>query len=354
MTAVSILKLFDAHIHFRQGRVLKELVPFTARCCNYATVMPNTDPPIQTPEDLQNYQIDVCEAQRGYPNFKPLYMAYLTPETTKKDVQAMAAAGVVGYKIYPKNKGKNGTTGSKHGIPREIFLKRPPAFQAALDEIPNQKLITSCHAEWPDTYFTHSEVEFLESDFMYDLISENHKIVIEHVCTEEGIDLIRYFSHKRGVRIAGSITLHHLHMTTDDVLGQNDNFCRPPAQSPSDLKALQKAALENDGEFFMGSDSAWHPSLSKYKAQACAGCFTSPALVERLVAFFDDHDKFPSPAFDKFVRGSACAYYGVPEPTETITLVKEEWSLDDLPLRGAIGHSEPWWGHEKVAWKLKE
>jgi len=46
MNQITILKPDDWHLHFRDGDMLNETVPATARCFSRAIVMPNLVPPV--------------------------------------------------------------------------------------------------------------------------------------------------------------------------------------------------------------------------------------------------------------------------------------------------------------------
>jgi len=62
MTTLVIPKPFDMHVHFRQGDMLKQVVRHTADQFSYALVMPNTHPPICTPDDVSRYQREIGSA----------------------------------------------------------------------------------------------------------------------------------------------------------------------------------------------------------------------------------------------------------------------------------------------------
>ncbi len=50
---LTIPRIFDAHVHFRTGSMLRRVLPHTVRVTAYATVMPNTHPrAILTADDV--------------------------------------------------------------------------------------------------------------------------------------------------------------------------------------------------------------------------------------------------------------------------------------------------------------
>ena len=56
MKFIEIIKPDDWHVHFREGELLKGLVPETSKVFNRAIVMPNLNIPIQTENDAIIYK----------------------------------------------------------------------------------------------------------------------------------------------------------------------------------------------------------------------------------------------------------------------------------------------------------
>jgi dihydroorotase len=74
---------------------------------------------------------------------------------------------------------------------------------------------------------------------------------------------------------------HHLYLVVDDWAGDPFCFCKPVAKTPEDRIALLKAVVSGNPKFFLGTDSAPHPMLSKTcgadrRAKVAAGVFTQP------------------------------------------------------------------------------
>ena len=71
----------DWHVHFRDGKILETVVPFTARQFARAIVMPNLAPPIIDVEAADAYRKRiraVLPPVAGGPAFNPLMTCYLT------------------------------------------------------------------------------------------------------------------------------------------------------------------------------------------------------------------------------------------------------------------------------------
>ena len=85
----------DWHLHFRDGDMLQETVPATARCFARAIVMPNLVPPVTSGELVSAYRKRIEAARPVGSNFQPLMTIYLTDQTSREDIVAARAAGAV-------------------------------------------------------------------------------------------------------------------------------------------------------------------------------------------------------------------------------------------------------------------
>ena len=86
--------------------------------------------------------------------------------------------------------------------------------------------------------------------------------------------------------------------------------------------ALVAAATSGEARFFLGTDSAPHPTHAKESECCSAGCFTAPVALACLAQTFDD-----AGALDKlegFTSLHGPAFYGLPVNTDTVTLTKSD------------------------------
>ena len=150
--------------------------------------------------------------------------------------------------------------------------------------------------------------------------------------------------------IFGTLTLHHITMTLDDLLGAGlnpHNFCKPILKSPKDRDALLSLALSAHPKVSFGSDSAPHPKLDKLKDSANAGIFSSPILLPALVELFCKHKKIEN--LQKFISENAIKNYQLNPPKKVVELEKKEWSVP-----GEIDGIIPMWSGRKISWKIAE
>ena len=101
------------------------------------------------------------------------------------------------------------------------------------------------------------------------------RIILEHCTTAAAIEAVKAC----GPTVSGTITAHHLLLIVDDWAGDPHCFCKPVAKLPSDRKALLQAAVSGNPNFFLGTDSAPHPAISKRGDKVAAGVFTQPNAV---------------------------------------------------------------------------
>ena len=62
MDRLTITRPDDWHLHLRDGDVLNDLVPATARAFRRAIVMPNLVPPVTTTEQALSYRQRILDA----------------------------------------------------------------------------------------------------------------------------------------------------------------------------------------------------------------------------------------------------------------------------------------------------
>lgn len=162
--------------------------------------------------------------------------------------------------------------------------------------------------------------------------------------------------------VACTITAHHLSLTVDAVVGQPYHFCKPIAKEPRDRQALQSAVLSGNPKFFLGSDSAPHPSGSKHPhiqenaaPTACAaGVYTSPflvPLVAHLLEGFGALDKL-----EGFVSSHGRTFYGVPaekgKRDVRLRRTGKEGGMVPGLIRGEGAEVVPFWAGKQLGWEI--
>lgn len=340
MKKLTITRPDDWHLHLRDGAVLKDTVPATARIFARAIAMPNLVPPVTTTALALSYRERILVARPEGSNFQPLMTLYLTNNTSPEEIRAAKASGhVYGCKLYPAG----ATTNSDSGVTDVANIY--PALEA-MQEVGLPLLVhgevTASHIDIFDR-----EAEFIER-VLKPLIERmpNLRVVFEHITTAQAAEFVR----SAGDNVAATITVQHLMLNRNDMLVggmRPHHYCLPVLKREIHRKALVEAAISDSGKFFLGTDSAPHTKDNKESACGCAGMYTAPAAIEWYAEIFEE-----AGALDK-LEGFASHYgpdfYGLPRNTDTITLVKEPWQMDvDLPL--ANDRIVPFRAGETIQW----
>jgi dihydroorotase len=324
----------DFHVHFRQGTMLKNVVNHTASVFKRAMVMPNTEPPIRNGEDVARYYLEILDAiDPQYQGFEPLMTFKITPATTVEDVQSVADLVIAG-KLYPDGV----TTNSQGGV--TDFYALYPVF-AAMQEY---GIVLSLHGEKPGAFCLDREEKFLATLTQIVQDFPDLKIVLEHATTKAAVTLVQQLPDN----VAATITLHHLELTLDDVVGtmnQPHHFCKPIPKRYEDRDALLKAAFSGNPKFFFGSDSAPHLKERKECSEGCAGVFSAPVAMTSLIALFKQHGHLER--LEDFVSTFGANFYGLDVNEEQIQFIQEEWQVPAI-YAGVV----PYKAGKTLSWKI--
>jgi len=310
---ITIRRPDDFHVHLRQGTLLEQVLGPTAAVFARALLMPNTVPPLLGWGDIFNYRTLVQNAiSRGRFSFEPFFSLQITESTQYETVQSAFRHGrAIAGKIYPRGM----TTNSENGV--LDYHKIFPAL-AAMQEC---GMVACFHGETPQggVFCLDRESAFLGTLNMIVKNFPRLKIVLEHITTRKAVNWIM----EMPANVAATITVHHLILTLDDVIGgklQTHNFCKPVAKRPEDREALIAAAMSGDPKFFLGTDSAPHPVSDKECAHGCAGVYTAPVALPLLADVFDKRSLLER--LDNFTSRFGAEFYGLPLNEGTITLVR--------------------------------
>ncbi|QXH55615.1 dihydroorotase [Pseudomonas maumuensis] len=341
---LTLLRPDDWHIHLRDGAVLPHTVGDVARTFARAIIMPNLVPPVRNAAEAAAYRQRILAARPAGSRFEPLMVLYLTDRTSADDVRAAKASGIVyAAKLYPAG----ATTNSDSGVTSidNIF----PAIEA-LAETGMPLLV---HGE-----VTRSEIDVFDrekrfiDEHMRRLVERfpTLKVVFEHITTADAAQFVT----EAPANVGATITAQHLLYNRNHMLvgGIRPHFyCLPILKRNTHQVALLDAATSGNPKFFLGTDSAPHAKHAKEAACGCAGCYTAYAAIELYAEAFEQRN-----ALDKlegFASKHGPDFYGLPRNTDTITLVREEWTApDSLPFGDTI--VIPLRAGETLRWRLQE
>ncbi|NMP15346.1 dihydroorotase [Thalassotalea sp. Y01] len=339
---LTITRPDDWHVHLRDGEALKDTVRDISRYFGRAIIMPNLVPPVMNAEQAQAYY-DRIQAQNHSAQFEPLMVLYLTDNTTADDIKQAKASGIVhAAKLYPAG----ATTNSSSGV---TDVKNIYSVIEAMQEVDMPLLI---HGEVTDNHIDifDREKEYIDT-ILTPLVSDfpNLRVVLEHITTKDAVEFVQ----AAGTNIAATITAHHLLYNRNHMLagGIRPHFyCLPILKRNIHQDALVRAATSGSAKFFLGTDSAPHTKDKKEAACGCAGAYTAHAAVELYAEVFDAEGALDK--LEAFASFNGPDFYKMPRHSDTITLVKEGWSVPDtMPFGG--DKVVPIRGGETIQWQVK-
>jgi len=321
MKKIEIIKPDDWHVHFRDGEMMKAVVPETSKHFARAIVMPNLIPPILTGKDALRYKDDIQKAIPFNHDFEPLMTIYLTEETNKNDLENSYINGdIFAAKLYPAG----ATTNSESGV-KNINLIMP--LLEKMSEIGMPLLI---HGEVTDKNIDIFDREKIFIENILTPICQNFpklKVTLEHITTEDAVSFVL----KSNKNVVASITPHHLSLNRNAILvgGINPHYyCLPVLKREKHRIALVEAALSDNEKFFLGTDSAPHSIKSKETSCGCAGVFNSSNSISVVTEIFDQNKSLSK--LESFLSLNGPKHYGLKNNNSKITIIKNE-----LPIKFA-------------------
>ncbi|CCO24348.1 dihydroorotase [Maridesulfovibrio hydrothermalis] len=318
-TEITIIRPDDWHLHLRDGEMLAAVLPATSRIYGRAIIMPNLMPPVTNAVMAEEYRKRIIEVRPEGSRFEPLMTCYLTDSTSPEDIHAAYAVKAFhAVKLFPAG----ATTNSASGV---TDIKNVYPVLEAMQEI---GLPLSVHGEVVDPDVDVFDREAVFIDRVLEPVHQDFpelKIIFEHLTSKIAVDYV----FDQDENMVATITPHHLLLTRNDLFKGGMNpymYCLPVAKTFEDRNAIREAATSGDERFFLGTDSAPHPSRSKEKAGAAAGIFNAPTSIGYVTQVFDELK-----ALDK-LEGFASIYgarfYGLSPNGSTVTLAKREHPVE--------------------------
>ncbi|MEQ6884532.1 dihydroorotase [Salicola sp. Rm-C-2C1-2] len=310
----------DWHLHVRDGGLLQQVVPASARRFSRAIIMPNLTPPVTTANQALAYRERIRAAAPENSRFEPLMTLYLTDNTTPGMIREAARAGVVACKLYPAG----ATTNSDSGVTDIRHI------HAALETMADEGLLLLTHGE-----VTRAEVDIFDREkvFIDEVLAPlierlpQLRVVMEHITTADAAEFVKSRQHNLGA----TITPQHLLFNRNHLLvgGIRPHFyCLPILKRQRHQQALREAATSGDTRFFLGTDSAPHDRSRKETDCGCAGCYSAFAAIELYAQFFEQADALDQ--LEGFASCHGADFYGMPRNTDRITLRREPHTIPEV------------------------
>lgn len=332
----------DWHLHFRDGDMLLETVPATARQFARAIVMPNLVPPVTTAEMAVAYRERILAARPAGSQFQPLLTLFLTDKTSRQQIIDAKAAGVVAAKLYPAG----ATTNSSAAVSALESLY--PVFEVMAE----QGMLLLVHGEVTDHDIDIFDREKVFIDrYLQHIVARlpQLKVVFEHITTADAASFVT----EAGANVAATITPQHLLLNRNDLLVggvRPHNYCLPVLKRRTHQQALRAAVASGSAKFFLGTDSAPHEKHRKESACGCAGCYSAHSAIELYAQVFDELGCLDK--LEGFASHYGADFYGLPRNSGTVTLQQQQWQV---PAEITLPNGKPivpFYAGETLNWKL--
>jgi dihydroorotase len=342
MDRITLTRPDDWHLHLRDGAMLGAVLADSARRFARAIVMPNLKPAVRTTQQALGYRERILAALPDGARFEPLMTLYLTDDTPPEEIiRARVSGHVHGVKLYPAG----ATTHSDEGVSR---ISRCFHTLEKMQEL-GMPLLVHGEATDPEIDVFDREKAFIE-EVLSPLVARfpDLKIVLEHITTRDAVQYVEV----TGPNIAATVTAHHLLMNRNALfMGgiRPHHYCLPVLKREEHREALVEAATSGNPKFFLGTDSAPHARAAKEAACGCAGIYTAHAGIELYAIAFEEANALDQ--LEGFASRFGPQFYGLPCNDDSVTLVREPWTV---PQSIALGNGElvPLRAGETISWRL--
>jgi dihydroorotase (homodimeric type) len=346
-------KPFSSHSHLRELDMLSYTVPLN-KLYSYVVYIGNISVYVSTNEQEESYRADI---HKKGPEFIPVPTIMLTKDTTADTLKRAYDRGVKMAKLMPDG----ATTNAKSGI----MLHELERIYHLYDVMQDIGMISSIHCELAVDPKTGLSIPLIDREeaglpFFKDKVKAfpRLKTIFEHASTKAAIDFI---INECGDNVRMGLTPQHLSKTYDDVFDTNGkiinpaNLCLPVLKLEKDVKAARKA-IASDKSFY-GPDDAPHPIDSKLNTDKPAfGVFNPPSVALSTVAEVMEEEGVLH-LFEDFTLIRGLNFYELPLPPEdeTITFIKESWTVPDrYYARDEHYNMIPFRHGETIKWQIEE
>jgi dihydroorotase len=332
----------DWHVHLRDGAMLAAVLPYTARQFARAIIMPNLVPPVTNAEAARAYRARILAALPPGLDFTPLMTCYLTDTTEAADLEAGFRDGsFTAAKLYPAK----ATTNSGHGVTDITLLDRVFERMAAIG------MPLLIHGEVTDPAIDIFDREAVFIDQILIPLRQRHpglKIVLEHITTAEAA----FYIAEAAPGIAATVTPHHLIINRNAIFAgglRPHAYCLPVAKRERHRQALRRAVAGGSDRFFLGTDTAPHPTQAKEAECCAAGIFSAPNALELYAGVFDELEALDK--FEAFASLNGPRFYGLAVNEGNVTLERRAVEIEGV-VAPEVGGVRPFQAGEMVGWRV--
>lgn len=319
---VAMPSLIDLHVHFREpgGEAAETL--FTGSAAAFKggvavlVTMPNTLPPIDTPEAVHLQATAPLFATRGLRIIPSACCTVGRAGHEPANLQALAEAGAGAFT-------DDGSMVESDVIMETVMRRAAKLGKVVMDHavvpsIAGEGVIRDCAvAKQYGLSVFPPEAETAAVGRDIELCRRTGcAIHIQHLSCSGSVDLIRE-AQAEGLPVTGEVTPHHLMLAAEDIPGNDGNWkMNPPLGNRADVAAFRRGILEGVISCF-ATDHAPHEAEKKARGFAAApfgviGLET--ALAATWTALVDESGMAPLAWAERWLCGPA-SVLGIPVPT---------------------------------------
>ena len=238
----------DIHAHFREpGREDKETLATGARAAfaggfTRVCVMPNTDPPLDTPESIRFILEKSIDLPVDIFPIGAITIGQKGMELTEVGEMVKAGAVAISDDGLPVQNGQvlryALEYAKKYGIP---VINHAEDIHLRNDGVMNESTLSTRlglpgNPDISESVMVHRDLEI--ADYC------GGRIHVPHVSTKKSVDLIREYK-KNGVDVSAEVTPHHLGLTEEKLTKYNTHSkVAPPLRTHSDREALIEGLID--------------------------------------------------------------------------------------------------------------
>lgn len=340
----TILRPDDWHCHFRQGSMAEVTLFELSKYYHRVLGMPNIKGhPIADEKDFRWYKAEMDQTcGRLGLELQLYYMLMLQDKTSYREMEIVRKlfGCLVAFKCYLQGT----TTNSGDGV-SDLWS---PRLNEVFYLMEDHQIPLSIHLEEPGASDETAEAQALWRLEKLHSIYPRLKIVMEHVSTRAGIELVK----KMPDNIVGTLAIQHALLTTEQARSNPHLLCKPIAKTTSDCEAVVEAALSSNPQFFMGNDTAGHQRTLKEAdlplgINPPSGIWNAPTAFPLWVSLFEQRGA-TTEQLQFFASEAGAQFYRLRRVgDQTLCMVKRPWRVpasygDDLVVPLGANQEMPW------------
>ena len=355
----------DVHVHFRDPGVPEAETTASGLAAaargGFAAVvtMPNTTPPIDTPESVREHTGELFDCSDC--SIVRLTSACITRGRAGKEVAELERLAEAGVAFFTDDGNYVADDKVMEEAMNRVAALNMVVCQHAMDPFEQKGgVIRDCALARKlnlPIISVETETKAIRRDLS--LCRETGcRLHIQHISTAAGVMLVRD-AQKEGLPVTAEATPHHLLLSCDDLVADDANFkMAPPLGTHEDRAELRKAV--KDGVLMFATDHAPHPAAKKSLgfAKSANGIIGLETAIPITYAVMVEEEGMPvekwAEAWNKMPRGilSKFGRFGSLEGLGSTTVVIGDERAVDVNSFASLSRNCPYNGMRFRCWPV--